>query len=107
MTEVDVKDNLITLTRVIQEEDGSYSSTENDQIVNNVADDRGYNSSEVVVTQNYQKIVQLVLRNTMDIKKPKNTKPLMVMFEGSRELAVEIPNPVRRLRRYLSCASST
>ena len=28
VTEVDVKDNLITLTRVIQEEDGSYSSTE-------------------------------------------------------------------------------
>ncbi len=100
VTEVDVKDNLITLTRVIQEEDGSYSSTENDQIVNNVADDRGYNSSEVVVTQNYQKIVQLVLRNTMDIKKPKNTKPLMVMFEGSRELAVEIPNPVSRYYVY-------
>lgn len=100
VTDASVEENLITLTRVVRQEDGSYSATTDDQIVNNLVDESGYNSSEVVATQTYEKIVQIVLKNGMETKKPKNTKPLQVLFEGSRELAVEIENPVSRYYVY-------
>lgn len=100
VTEASVADNLITFTRVTKGEDDSYSSVTDDQIVNNLVEEGGYNSSEVVVTQNYEKIVQLVLKNTMETKKLKNTKPLQVMFEGSRQLVVEIESPVSRYYVY-------
>lgn len=100
VTDASVEGNLITLTRVVRQEDGSYSATTDDQIVNNLVDESGYNSSEVVATQTYEKIVQIVLKNGMETNKPKNTKPLQVLFEGSRELAVEIENPVSRYYVY-------
>lgn len=100
VTDVSVEDNLVTLTRVVRQEDGSYNSTADDQIVNNLVEEGGYNSSEVVVTQTYEKIVQLVLKNGLEIKKPKNTRPLQILFEGSRELAIEVENPVSRYYVY-------
>ena len=100
VTDASVEENLITLTRVVKQEDGSYSAAPDDQIVNNLVEESGYNSSEVVVTQTYEKIVQLVLRNAMETKKPKNTMPLQVLFEGSRELEVEVENPVSRYYVY-------
>lgn len=100
VTDASVEENLITLTRVVKQEDGSYSAAPDDQIVNNLVEESGYNSSEVVVTQTYEKIVQIVLRNAMETKKPKNTMPLQVLFEGSRELEVEIENPVSRYYVY-------
>lgn len=100
VTDASVEENLVTLTRVVRQEDGSYSRTADDQIVNNLMEESGYNSSEVVVTQTYEKIVQLVLKNALETKKPKNTKPLQILFEGSRELAIEIENPVSRYYVY-------
>lgn len=95
-----IEDNMVTLARVQKEEDGSYSEAPKDQIVNNLAEESGYNSSEVVATQTYEKIVQLVLKNTMEVKKLKITKPLQVLYEGSRELEVVIENPVSRYYVY-------
>lgn len=100
VTDVSVEDNLVTLTRVVRQEGGGYDSTTDDQIVNNLVEESGYNSSEVVVTQTYEKIVQLVLKNALETKKPKNTKPLQILFEGSRELAIEVENPVSRYYVY-------
>lgn len=100
VTDASITDNLITLSRVVKDSDGSYSSTTDDQIVNNLVEESGYNSSEVVATQNYEKIVQLVLKNTMETKKLKKTKPLQVMFEGSRVIEVTIENPVSRYYVY-------
>lgn len=100
VTDAAIEDNLITLTRVVKEENGSYSSTTDDQIVNNLVEENGYNSSEVVVTQYYEKIVQLVLKNALEVKKPKATKPLLALFEGSRVLDITIENPVSRYYVY-------
>lgn len=100
VTDVSVEDNLVTLMRVVRQEDGNYAATADDQIVNNLVEDSGYNSSEVVATQTYEKIVQLVLKNGLETNKPKNTKPLQVLFEGSRELAIEVENPVSRYYVY-------
>jgi hypothetical protein len=99
VTDVSVEDNLISLSRVVRDETGSYSTTTDDQIVNNYVEEDGYNSSEVVVTENFEKIVQLVLRKTMD-SKLKVTNPLEVMFEGSRDLAIDIENPIVRYYVY-------
>ena len=100
VTEAVIEENLISLMRVVKQEDGSYTSTTGDQIVNNLVDEIGYNSSEVVVTQTYEKIVQLVLKNAMEVKKPKSTKPLQVLFEGVRQLAVKVEQPVSRYYVY-------
>lgn len=100
ITNAVVEGNMITLSRLQRAEDGSYSEAPNDQLVNNLVEANGYNSSEVVVTQTYEKIVQLVLKNTVTGKKLKITEPLQVLFEGSRELAIEIENPVSRYYVY-------
>lgn len=95
----EISDNLITLSRVEKRQNG-YDVITNDQIVNNVVEETGYNSSEVVETQNYEKIVQLVLKNTIEVKKLKHTHPMQVLYEGSRELAIEIEKPVDRFYVY-------
>lgn len=94
-----VSENLITLTRVQKGENG-YSALEDDQIVSNVVEETGYNSTEVVPTQTYEKIVQLVLKNNIEEKKLKHTHPMEVLYEGSRELAITVENPVDRFYVY-------
>lgn len=96
----EISDNLITLSRLEKNENGGYNEVVNDQIVNNVVEESGYNSSEVVVTQTYEKIVQLVLKNTIEVKQLKHTKPLEVLYEGSRDLTIEVENPVKRFYVY-------
>lgn len=101
VTGATIADNLITLTRMIKnEETGNYEECESDQIVNNVVDETGYNSSEIVATQNYEKIVQIVLKNVVEPRKLKHTMPLLLMFEGSREMKIEIENPISRYYVY-------
>ena len=89
VTDVSVEDNLVTLMRVVRQEDGNYAATADDQIVNNLVEDSGYNSSEVVATQTYEKIVQLVLKNGLETNKPKNTKPLQVLRSEERRVGKE------------------
>lgn len=101
VTGATIEDNLITLTRMKKNaETGSYEECESDQIVNNVVDETGYNSSEVVATQSYEKIVQLVLKNVVEPRKLKHTMPLLLMFEGSREMKIEIEHPISRYYVY-------
>lgn len=96
-----ISDNLITLARVVRDEEtGSYAETAPDQIVNNVVENNGYNHSEVVATQNYQNIVQLVLKNVVEPGKLKHTIPPMLMFEGFRDMKIEIENPIKRYYVY-------
>lgn len=100
VTEALVESNLITLTRVIRGAEGGYVGTTNDQIVDNLVEEGGYNYAEVVATQNYEKIVQLVLKNSLEVKKPKSAKPLFSLFEGTRVLEITIENPVSRYYVY-------
>ncbi len=96
-----IEDNLITLTRAEKDDEtGAVKELDTDQIVNNVADETGYNSAETVTTQNYEKIVQLVLKNTLEVKQIRHTNPLFVMYEGSRDIEIEIENPVSRYYVY-------
>ncbi len=96
-----ITDNLITLKRVEKDETGDdYREIMDDQIVNNILEESGYNSSEVVATQDYEKIVQLVLKGTIEPKNLKFTEPKEVIFEGSRDLEIQVENSIERFYVY-------
>lgn len=100
VTGAEITDNLITLFRIEKTESGAYSSLSDDQIVNSMPEETGYNTSELVATQSYEKIVQLVLKNTLDSKTLKHTLPMQVLYEGSRDMEVSIENPTDRYYVY-------
>ncbi|MEE1257599.1 MAG: hypothetical protein UHN47_13955 [Lachnospiraceae bacterium] len=96
-----VTDNLITLKRVEKDQSGDgYQEIVDDQIVNNIIEESGHNSSEIVATQDYEKIVQIVLKATIEAKKLKFTEPKEVIFEGTRDLEILVQNPVERFYVY-------
>lgn len=96
-----ITDNLITLKRVEKDESGDdYQEIMDDQIVNNIIEESGYNSSEVVATQDYEKIIQLVLKGTIEPKNLKFTEPKEVIFEGSRDLEIQVEDPIERFYVY-------
>lgn len=96
-----ITDNLITLKRVEKDESGTgYQEIMDDQIVNNVIEESGYNTVEVVATQDYEKIVQLVLKGNIEAKNLKFTEPKEVIFEGSRDLEIQVEKPVERFYVY-------
>lgn len=96
-----ISDNLITLKRVEKDESGTgYQEIPDDQIVNNVIEESGYNTTEIVATQDYEKIVQLVLKSNIEPKNLKFTEPKEVIFEGSRELVIQVESPVERFYVY-------
>ncbi|MBE5876466.1 MAG: hypothetical protein E7290_06220 [Lachnospiraceae bacterium] len=97
----EVQDNLITLKRVVKTgEEGIYEQTADDQIINNVLEEAGHNSVEVVVTQNYEKIVQLVLKSAIETKSLKVVTPKEILYEGSRELALDAVEAADRFYVY-------
>lgn len=96
-----VNNNLITLKRVVKtEQEGIYEATIDDQIINNVLEEAGHNSVEVVVTQNYEKIVQLVLKSSIDTKSLKVVTPKEILYEGSRDLVLDFTDTADRYYVY-------
>lgn len=97
----EIQDNMITLKRVEKTEGSNeYTPVTDDQIVNNSKEESGYNSFETVVTQNYEKIVQLVLKSNIDTKGLKTTVPKIVLYEGSKELVIERNESMERYYVY-------
>ena len=95
-----VKDNLITLKRVQKDNEGGYTQIADDQIVNNIVEENGYNSWETVTTQKYETIVQLVVKSTIETKNLKYTMPKEVLYEGSKDMIVTIEEPINRYYVY-------
>ena len=96
-----IEDNLITLERVRKNEEGNgYVAAVSDQIVNNIIEEDGYNTLEIVATQNFEKIVQLVLKGQIETKNLKITEPKEILFEGSRELVIELEETIDRFYVY-------
>ena len=81
-----INDNLITLTRNEKNENEEFVSAPPDSIVNTLMEKSYKNNSEVVVTENLKKIVQVTLKKEMDSKKIKFKTPKTEMYEGRREL---------------------
>lgn len=96
-----IEDNLITLERVQKNQEGNgYVVATSDQIVNNIMEEEGYNTLETVATQTFEKIVQIVLKGQIETKNLKITEPKEILFEGSRELAIELEETIDRYYVY-------
>lgn len=96
-----VEDNLITLERVVKNESGDgYTPTTSDQIVNNIMPEEGQNTVETVVTQNYEKIVQIVLKSEIQSKSLKITNPKEILYEGDKYLVLDLENSISRYYCY-------
>ncbi len=78
-----LEDAMLSLSRA-RKVDGGYVSTSNDQILNNKVDIVYKNNIEKAVTENYETIVQLAVKNPMDTEKMRILTPKLVIYEGIR-----------------------
>lgn len=88
VTNCTISSNAISMSRVIREEDGSYTAVSDDQIMSSEAVETGKNTVEVINAGVYEKQVQIVLKENVDKKGLKVLTPKEVLFEGGRELTL-------------------
>ena len=81
-----IQDNQLSMKRVRKNENGEYVSITDDQIMSTEEATVGSNYVETVVTQKYEKIVQIVVKNNIDNKTLQVLTPKEVLFEGGRVL---------------------
>lgn len=94
-----IEENQITLSRVVwDEENESYEPTANDQIMSTEQVKAGSNIVTYVVTENYETIGEIVVKNDIDSKGLKHLSPKEVLFEGNR--SIEIPESAVNESRY-------
>ncbi len=86
ITECQVSDNQITLSRMEKKGNGSYQAITDDHIMNNVEDEKDKNVIVAADIDVYERYVQIQTRNTIDTKNIKILTPKEVVFEGGREL---------------------
>ncbi|MBQ7765876.1 MAG: hypothetical protein IJ397_03415 [Lachnospiraceae bacterium] len=92
VTGCEIQDNMITLQQVKRDRDGiGFTDTAAGTILNNEVVEDGKNSIEVVATENYKKIVQIVMRSEMDDNAIKFMAPQEVLYEGERDIVFDIP----------------
>ncbi len=83
----EIEENQITLSRVVwNEETESYEETSDDQIMSTEQVKRGSNTISYVVTENYETICEIVVKNEIDSAGLKYLSPKEVLFEGNREI---------------------
>ncbi len=91
VTAVAFGDNQIKLTRVTKDEaSGNYAPTYDDQIVSTLKAEEGNNSLDVVSVDVFEKIVQITTKNDIKSKQLRVLTPNQTLFEGSRNVEVEI-----------------
>lgn len=85
-----IADNQLILKRAVKNEDGiSYTETTDDQILNNAEAKIGVNLLEKPVTENYETIEQIAVKDVIQTKKLKLLTPKEVIYEGNRTLDIE------------------
>lgn len=95
----EIEENQITLSRVVwNEETESYEETSDDQIMSTEQVKRGSNTISYVVTENYETICEIVVKNEIDSAGLKYLSPKEVLFEGNRE--IDLPEHGGQEARY-------
>lgn len=90
-----IEENQITLSRVVRKEESeSYEVTSNDQIMSTEQVKSGSNTISYVITENYETICEVVVKNEIDGKGLKHLSPKEVLFEGNREVGISGPEAV-------------
>ncbi len=95
-----VEENQITLERILRREDGSFVSTSQDHIMNSVAQDEGRNRLVVAAVDTYEKLVQIQVREEIDVKGLQVLTPKEVIFEGGRDVVLPMDNQQERYYVY-------
>ncbi len=91
VTGCEIQDNMITLYQVKRDRDGvGFTDAASGTILNNKVEEVGKNSIEVVATENYKKIVQIVMRSEMEDASIKFMAPEEVLYEGERNIVLDI-----------------
>ncbi len=87
VVDTQVEEDMITMVRMRRDESSrGWSYTTNDQILNNDISAAGKNTIEVVATENYEKIIQLVVRKEINTETLQVLEPKQVLFEGDRRI---------------------
>ncbi len=87
-----ILDNQITLKRIEMDERGNYKSIADDHIASKDIRDGNVNRVNTISTDMYKKVVQLVLKNTTQPNSLKIMTPKEVIFEGGREVGINLIN---------------
>ncbi len=89
VTDGSIINNQLVLKRAVKNEDGlSYSETTDDQILNNTEQEEGVNVLEKPVTEVYETIQQIAVKESIQTKALKLLTPKEVIFEGGRNLEI-------------------
>lgn len=85
-TSIEIVDNQITLNRVKKNENGSYTDTVPEHIVNNEEQTVGKNKLVMAVIDVYETVTQIQVKSTINDKTLQVLTPKEVIFEGEREI---------------------
>ena len=89
ITECQIEDNQITLTRCSLNDDGVMTEASPDHIMNNEQTEQGKNIVVTAEIDVYERYVQLQVTNTIDERTLQILTPKEVVFEGNRNLSIE------------------
>ncbi len=99
VTDCLVKENQITLKRVKwDEETGTYQETDDDQIMNSKEETEGKNRIESMVIETLETVVQVRVKDDIDVEKLQLLTPKEVLFEGENKIS--LPKPEKELQYY-------
>ena len=99
ITDCLVKENQITLKRVKwDEETGTYQETDDDQIMNSKEETEGKNRIESMVIETLETVVQVRVKDDIDVEKLQLLTPKEVLFEGENKIS--LPKPEKELQYY-------
>lgn len=99
VTDCQVRDNQITLKRVKwDEETGTYQETDDDQIMNSKEETEGKNRIESMVIETLETVVQVRVKDDIDVEKLQLLTPKEVLFEGENKIS--LPKPEKELQYY-------
>ena len=88
-----IADNQLTLSRVVwNEETGEYLPTSDDQIMSTGKNSDKINNVISVVTELYETIVEIAVKDEIDTRALKKLTPKEVIFEGEREISMRENN---------------
>lgn len=79
-------DNQITLSRMVRKQNGTYTPTLDDHIMDNTEEEEGKNVVVIADIDKYQRYVQIKTKKTIDSKTIKILTPKEVVFEGEQNI---------------------
>ncbi len=97
VTDIEITDEMLELSRVVKEEAGYYRPTDNDQILNNGAEIVTKNVYDYVITEEMETTYQIVLAKEKTYDSVKVITPKEVVFEGNRSILLQ---NLEKLNKY-------